>query len=488
MIAIENSICLRASTARVSQHSTCLYFALYIGVAIMLAIGRLTNQDVSPPHRKLAISVAILERLADSPTYGCFLRFFVQALEEAAGTIKTDAPWYKLVGLSYDPMASQAAEVTVNGVMDSSIVDGLLDVANKTALAPVLSVVKDLVEAVRACAKARRELLELIEFCVGILRCVVTVGGRRSLPEHIRQTLSHLQTEIEEIYRFVLQFKTPTCICWDLARKSRDRSTIAAHRKKLRRYLDTLAKSLAVAAVVPPRPRRTRRGARIPHGVPELPRSYVKRSVDDSAVEDLVHPHGGSSCARCFCLWGMGGGGKSLLASSVVRNKRTLACFERGIFWMQVGTSGREQKAMLLEQLALKFSRIPSPNGSSCPEVFDDTEDIIQYLQDARGDSRCLAVLDDVWHEDVVEAFLRTGFDLLITTRTRSVVPSCASTSFTEVGSMAEKEALQLLAKTSQAAGPLPEVETTLVRSAETDGYHTFFFSFCISSIREMNR
>lgn len=75
----------------------------------------------------------------------------------------------------------------------------------------------------------------------------------------------------------------------------------------------------------------------------------------------------------------------------------------------------------------------------------------------------CLVVLDDVWHEDIIDSFAATGFHLLVTTRRRAVVPRRWSGTFTEVRGMEDEEALDLLRRASEAAGPLPEHEATSV-------------------------
>lgn len=205
--------------------------------------------------------------------------------------------------------------------------------------------------------------------------------------------------------------------------------------------------------------------AAVPRHAPILPRVYIHRKLlVEKVVVDLVNP--GRLASAAHSLVGTGGGGKSLLASSVVRQERVLSSFKQGVFWFSVGPRSKEDVVLLLENLARELSTAPGVTRHTCPHNFENTQHVIAHLSETRnrGDLRCLVVLDNVWDAEVVSAFGGTGFHLLVTTRKRSVISPMCTGACTEVGDMTPEQALEVLGKASQAAGPVPEVEATQVR------------------------
>ncbi|CAM9426274.1 unnamed protein product, partial [Discosporangium mesarthrocarpum] len=65
------------------------------------------------------------------------------------------------------------------------------------------------------------------------------------------------------------------------------------------------------------------------------------------------------------------------------------------------------------------------------------------------GTGRCLVVLDDVWEVDVVRIVVMAGFDVLVTTRNRSLVPDCPLQTVVNIGELTREEGRALLHKCS---------------------------------------
>ncbi|CAM9843559.1 unnamed protein product, partial [Sphacelaria rigidula] len=107
----------------------------------------------------------------------------------------------------------------------------------------------------------------------------------------------------------------------------------------------------------------------------------------------------------------------------------------------------------LLVGLAAKV--IASPTA---PHNFNSEDEVVRSLTtaiSADGLHR-LVVVDDVWQRDVVDLLVPTGIRLLVTTRVRAAIAMDGGC--TEVGSMSQVEARQLL-KSKSGAVVLPERE-----------------------------
>lgn len=366
------------------------------------------------------------------------------------------------MALRYDEAKRESGAVTVRSVLAANAAGNFAD---GTYLAPVLEVTKGLIGIARTAAHVREDILGLIEHCIAISRCIVEAGARGNLPQEIRDTLGDLQADMEAVARIAQRFSSSGCRCWRLVHNPHDQGALHDLRGKLRDELKRILVALTVAIANPGAP-PAKSEARIRGDVPKLPSTYVRRTLDDSVVEDLVDP--GRPSSSCHCVWGMGGGGKSLLASSVSHDERTLSSFKQGIFWVTVGNAATEDKVViLLERLAMLFGRASTGRIPRLPDYSRGADDIVHHLRKARGDGRALVVLDDVWHEDVVTHFASTGFHMLVTTRRHNVVSPKWQGTFTEVRHMADEEALELLRQASHAAGPLPQLEAISVSSGD---------------------
>eukprot|EP00903_Cladosiphon_okamuranus_P007060 g6863.t1 len=177
--------------------------------------------------------------------------------------------------------------------------------------------------------------------------------------------------------------------------------------------------------------------AAVPRGAIALTVAHISRaSLLGSAVSYLTNTVVGD--APCV-LAGMAGGGKSFLASAVVRDEKVREHFRAGMFWWRVGHDAKDQLLEWLEGLVL---RVASTSGVTPPRL-DSLEDVTRYLKAECANAQRLVVLDDVWEREIVDALKLTGLQLLVTTRDRSVVTMPGKC--VEVGDMEEDEALEVL-------------------------------------------
>lgn len=229
----------------------------------------------------------------------------------------------------------------------------------------------------------------------------------------------------------------------------------------------------------------------VPWMVPELPSTYVRRNVDDIVLRDLISADHSDHDAYVHCLWGVEGSGKTLLASSVISDRRTLARYDDGVFWLSVGGLQKDESAFCLEQLTQQFSEADSgrqlgplsrwegTTGSdqrlelAASDRMCTASDLargrIIYLRHAREGRRCLVVLDGARDVEVVNMLASTGLHLLVTARDKSVLSSRWPGTCTEIGDMTPREAEMFLRRTSRLyATQLPPAEARTVRASPT--------------------
>ncbi|CAN0448079.1 unnamed protein product, partial [Ascophyllum nodosum] len=388
-----------------------------------------------------------------------------QVLEEAARRIEEDTPWYEKLGLAFEE-SEGVGEVTVEMVLASNVTQGLIEAASKTVLAPAFEVLKGLIGAVQDAAKTREEVLELIKYCVGISKCVVDAAKRDQLPSYMITKLEEFQCEMEAVKKFVEAFGAQTGFIRKMLSGSRHRSTAAKHKSNLQdilnaviihivdtnRVVNTIAKTLEDRD-----PSGLNDVADIPSAVPSLPKAYVERTaMQEEAVSGLVNEE--RNATATVSLWGMGGGGKTVLASSVVRDDRVRSSFRHGMFWFHFGQEGKISVALILGQLARDLAVAPTDTPHLCPNKFDSADEAARHVSATiiSKNLRCLVVLDNVWDVEVVSVFANTGIHVLVTTRERTVILPMYRGVMVEVGDMEEEEGLELLRKASHAYGPLP--------------------------------
>lgn len=158
--------------------------------------------------------------------------------------------------------------------------------------------------------------------------------------------------------------------------------------------------------------------------VPDLPPYYLPRpELEDGLIAQLVSQRTGQrtgnlgiSSAHKAGIHGMGGIGKTVLATAAVRDERIRAHFTDGILWL---TLGQEPRLLKLQATIARLLGIHEQ-----PVV--DIDSGAQRLKSLLADKKILLVLDDVW--SATDAFALSvvgpGGRLLLTTRDRRILAS----------------------------------------------------------------
>jgi hypothetical protein len=155
------------------------------------------------------------------------------------------------------------------------------------------------------------------------------------------------------------------------------------------------------------------------HGVPDLPPHYLLRDEVLTGLKQKLLS-GNASVAitgqgRALGVQGMGGIGKSVLATVLARDSEVRQALPDGIYWLTIG-----QKSNLLDlqnQLSCQLT------GSK--ETFTTEREAKDALREALGRA-ALLVVDDAWTIDHADAFSVTAppARLLITTTAKCLLDS----------------------------------------------------------------
>ena len=336
---------------------------------------------------------------------------------------------------------------------------GLLDVASVGPLTPVCRAFTALIDAAQGATEAAENLGELISWCAFLVGVFIEHGKHVGDLAPIAKPLDEFVSTASELAKHAKVLASRNT-CSSLFCHKRDIKTLSSFDDKLRRTWTDIqgVASLETWEVVSRleqtlRPRPTPDLANIPAATLTLPTSHVPR---ENLVSEVVsHITANDVFGAPYVLTGIGGGGKSVLASAVVRSKEVREHFRQGIFWVRVGRGGKHQLQALLEGLA----REASP---TIRDRFNSVDDVIKHLTlvVAEDSGPRLVVLDDVWEREVVDTLQATGLQLLVTTRRSSVVAVAGGR--TDVGNMDRGEARELLKKKSGAV-VLPEAEADQV-------------------------
>ena len=157
--------------------------------------------------------------------------------------------------------------------------------------------------------------------------------------------------------------------------------------------------------------------------VPELPACFLAqpdrlKALRDLLLVDLQKPVVVSGVAARVGLQGMGGIGKSVLASALAHRPEVRRAFPDGIFWITLGQ--KPQLAELQRWLARE---------SGDEALFPDERSGKECLRNLLAGRKALLVLDDVWQREDAEAFNVVGAmgRILLTTRDAGLVTALAS-------------------------------------------------------------
>lgn len=142
---------------------------------------------------------------------------------------------------------------------------------------------------------------------------------------------------------------------------------------------------------------------RLPDTMPPLPDHFVKPAL----VDDVILKFHNNT--RNIVLTGMGGAGKSLIASAVVQSKDTRRYFYDGILWFNDEAHRYNERIFLLKLkcLANQFQALVLSRFFRQGRVFQFKPIDFKTVQDAqkyfhewqkRHNLRCLLVVDNVWN------------------------------------------------------------------------------------------
>lgn len=337
---------------------------------------------------------------------------------------------------------------------------GLLDISSVGPLTPVCQAFKSLINAFIGVAKVRGSLLELVFWCASLTRIFIEEGsgalsaGIQSKLKDFASTTTRLALRAEVIAK---RHKAKALVLY-----LKDAAEIASFEATLRKIFDDVGNLASLINVTKTRelgnkmdrlaPPILEAEAAIPPGALDLPDIYVERTAKKEEVVRALTSSDAAASDKIHLLFGMGGGGKTVLASSVVREVAVRKHFRQGIYWVTVGRSGKKQLHVLLQGLARDVGATSTDASHGVPHQFSTTDEIVQHMTLATKSSTLprLVVLDDVWHREVVDALLPTGLVILVTTRERSVARRVG---YTEIGDMDNTEALTLLRSASGLTG-----------------------------------
>ncbi|CAB1113195.1 unnamed protein product [Ectocarpus sp. CCAP 1310/34] len=338
---------------------------------------------------------------------------------------------------------------------------GLLDVASVGPLTPVCQAFTALIEAAQGAMEVVENLRELVTWCAFLVGVLIEHGKQVDNLKAVNKPLNEFVATTGELAKRA-NVVAGRSKCMAFLCHKKDAKMMASFDDKLRRFWTDI-QGLAVLDIQEIVTRMEERSrplplpdmADVPAAALKLPPSHVKRvGLEAEILKSLTAT---DASGAPYVLLGMGGAGKSLLASSVVRTEEVRKHFRAGAFWLRVGPGGEDQLQALFEGLA----RLAIPEAK-LPQRFNSLEEIIQHLTVLVAEDKLprLVVLDDVWERAVVDILRPTGLRLLVTTRLDSVVAVRGGR--TVVGNMATGEARELL-KSKSGAITLPETEADQV-------------------------
>ena len=155
----------------------------------------------------------------------------------------------------------------------------------------------------------------------------------------------------------------------------------------------------------------------LPRNVPSLPSYFAKPPIVDEVISLLLHSVPGMNTNHVV-VTGMGGAGKTLVASAVTRNKDIRRHFSDGILWMKDERDSENYDSSLLsrledlarqfQKLVLRFHRQGRVFQNEDPD-FKNVQDAQEYFrmwQKKNHTLKCLLIVDDVWNLASLESSL----------------------------------------------------------------------------------
>jgi hypothetical protein len=173
---------------------------------------------------------------------------------------------------------------------------------------------------------------------------------------------------------------------------------------------------------------------------PSLPPHYVKRATELAKIIDRLTKDeiSGPGVLAITALHGLGGIGKTALATAVAHSEEIRERFTDGVLWVTLGQD--PQMLALLSSWVQVFGERASASWT--------IESATAYLRSAFHDKSFLLVVDDVWDHRHAEPFLVGGEKcrVLVTTR-RAHIADLIGADTHALGSLEPSEAYELLTK-----------------------------------------
>ncbi|WP_044290893.1 NB-ARC domain-containing protein [Rivularia sp. PCC 7116] len=176
--------------------------------------------------------------------------------------------------------------------------------------------------------------------------------------------------------------------------------------------------------------------------VPKLPDNFLPRDEQLQPLKQKVLSHtnqpvGITSTTRRVGLQGMGGIGKTVLATALARDEDIRKKFFDGIFWITLG-----QRPKLLDW-QLYLSETLGDNQATFTEISFGKAKLKQLF----ADKSCLLILDDIWNLNHATTFdvLGEKCQMLVTTRDASIITSFGAVRH-ELAVLSQEQSLTLLA------------------------------------------
>jgi WD40 repeat protein len=195
-------------------------------------------------------------------------------------------------------------------------------------------------------------------------------------------------------------------------------------------------------------------------GVPSLPPHFLGRedrlrALRDAVTADLSRPIVVTGASARAGVHGMGGIGKSVLATALARDSQVRRAFPDGVVWL---TFGRQPDVM---QLQRDLARAIGYEG-----YFENVSQGRNGLSEVLVERAVLLLLDDVRDREPAEAFdvLGPRCRAVITTRNASLITALGGSQH-QVQLLGDEEALKLLAEWSERPlAQLPEEAHEVMR------------------------
>ncbi|MEO1528526.1 MAG: NB-ARC domain-containing protein [Planctomycetota bacterium] len=173
---------------------------------------------------------------------------------------------------------------------------------------------------------------------------------------------------------------------------------------------------------------------------PALPPNFIRRDELLNEVVELILAESAQTIAitgkQTVGVYGMGGIGKTVLATSVASDERVKERFTDGVHWITVGDS--PNIASLQSSIAAKFGKQTS---------FPDGETGNAELRELLNDKNTLLILDDVWKRDHATLLDVVGAHgrILITTRDARILTGVGASKEVRVEELSDDQAIALL-------------------------------------------